>query len=112
MGDLQIASFCLARGRIFFVWFSAQDVIPLRVGALRRDHMSIDMVPAYPPRESARKEHHAVTCYDPFHVVQLVTTALDKVRRSVWQDLRELPDQEATKRLKGARWALLENPVT
>jgi transposase len=51
-----------------------------------------------------------VICYDPFHVVQLVTTALDKVRRSVWQDLRKLPDQEAAKRFKGARWALLKNP--
>ena len=42
--------------------------------------------------------------------MQLVTTALDKVRRSVWQDLRKLPDQEAAKRFKGARWALLKNP--
>ena len=73
--------------------------------------MSMDMGPAY--EKSARKEHHAVNaviCYDPFHVVQLVTTALDKVRRSVWQDLRKLPDQEAAKRFKGARWALLKNP--
>jgi transposase len=73
--------------------------------------MSMDMGPAY--EKSARKEHHAVNaviCYDPFHVVQLVTTALDKVRRSVWQDLRTLPDQQAAKRFKGARWALLKNP--
>jgi transposase len=73
--------------------------------------MSMDMGPAY--EKSAKKERHAVNaviCYDPFHVVQLVTTALDKVRRSVWQDLRKLPDQEAAKRFKGARWALLKNP--
>ncbi len=73
--------------------------------------MSMDMGPAY--EKSAKKEHHAVNaviCYDPFHVVQLVTTALDKVRREVWQDLRKLPDQEAAKRFKGARWALLKNP--
>jgi len=73
--------------------------------------MSMDMGPAY--EKSARKERHAVNaviCYDPFHVVQLVTTALDKLRRSVWQDLRKLPDQEAAKRFKGARWALLKNP--
>ncbi|MGH9072247.1 MAG: ISL3 family transposase, partial [Acidimicrobiales bacterium] len=73
--------------------------------------MSMDMGPAY--EKSARKPGHAtnaVICYDPFHVVQLVTTALDKVRRSVWQDLRKLPDQGAARRFKGARWALLKNP--
>ncbi|MGH9302086.1 MAG: ISL3 family transposase [Acidimicrobiales bacterium] len=73
--------------------------------------MSMDMGPAY--EKSARKSGHAtnaVICYDPFHVVQLVTTALDKVRRSVWQDLRKLPDQGAARRFKGARWALLKNP--
>jgi len=73
--------------------------------------MSMDMGPAF--EKSARKDQHAVNaviCYDPFHVVQLVTTALDKVRRGVWQDLRKLPDQEAAKRFKGARWALLKNP--
>ncbi|WP_210420052.1 hypothetical protein, partial [Mycobacterium helveticum] len=31
----------------------------------------------------------------------LVTTALDKVRRSVWQDLRKLPDQQAARRFQG-----------
>ncbi len=73
--------------------------------------MSMDMGPAY--EKSAKQERHAVNaviCYDPFHVVQVVTTALDKVRRSVWQDLRKLPDQEGAKRFKGARWALLKNP--
>jgi len=73
--------------------------------------MSMDMGPAFD--KSARKANHAVNaiiCYDPFHVVQLVTTALDRVRRSVWQDLRKLPDQTAARRFKGARWALLKNP--
>ena len=74
--------------------------------------MSMDMGPAY--EKSARKDGHAVNaviCYDPFHVVQLVTTALDKVRREVWRDLRTLPDQDAARRFKGARWALLKNPT-
>jgi transposase len=74
--------------------------------------MSMDMGPAY--EKSARKPGHAtkaIICYDPFHVVQLVTTALDKVRRGVWQDLRQLPDQDAARRFKGARWALLKNPT-
>ncbi|MGH7746996.1 MAG: ISL3 family transposase, partial [Candidatus Dormibacteria bacterium] len=73
--------------------------------------MSMDMGPAY--EKSARKPDHAVNaviCYDPFHVVQLVTSALDKVRRQVWQDLRKLPDQQVARRFKGARWALLKNP--
>ncbi len=73
--------------------------------------MSMDMGPAY--EKSARKPGHAtkaIICYDPFHVVQLVTAALDKVRRQVWQELRLLPDQDAARRFKGARWALLKNP--
>lgn len=53
----------------------------------------------------------AVICADPIPVVQLVTRALDQVRRSVWQDLRKLPDQQAAKRFTGARWALLKNPT-
>jgi transposase len=74
--------------------------------------ISMDMGPAF--EKSARAEGHArkaVICWDPFHVVQLVTTALDKVRREVWQDLRMLPDQDAARRFKGARWALLKNPT-
>ena len=73
--------------------------------------ISMDMGPAF--ESSARKPGHAtraVICYDPFHVVQLVTGALDKVRREVWQDLRKLPDQQAARQFRGARWALLKNP--
>jgi transposase len=73
--------------------------------------MSMDMGPAY--EKSARKPGHAtkaIICYDPFHVVQLGTKALEKVRRSVWQQMRTLDDQSLAKRFKGARWALLKNP--
>jgi len=80
-----------------------------RSGAI--EAMSMDMGPAY--ENSARKPGHAtqaVICYDPFHVVQLATAALDKVRRGVWQDLRKLPDKDMARRFKGARWALLKNP--
>jgi transposase len=73
--------------------------------------MSMDMGAAF--EKSARKEGHAtkaVICFDPFHVVQAGTKALEKVRRSIWQDLRTLPDQDAARRFKGARWALLKNP--
>ena len=73
--------------------------------------MSMDMGPAF--EKSARKPKHAtkaVICFDPFHVVQAGTKALEKVRRGVWQDLRKLPDQDVAHRFKGARWCLLKNP--
>ncbi|MGH8913361.1 MAG: ISL3 family transposase [Acidimicrobiia bacterium] len=73
--------------------------------------MSMDMSPAF--LKSATAEGHAtkaIICYDPFHVVQLATKALDKVRRATWQELRQLPDKDAARRFKGARWALLKNP--
>jgi transposase len=73
--------------------------------------MSMDMGPSF--EKSARKPGHAtkaVICFDPFHVVQAGTQALEKVRRQVWQDLRQLPDKDAARRFKGARWCLLKNP--
>ena len=72
----------------------------------------MDMGPAF--EKSARADGHAtkaIICYDPFHVVQLVTTALDKVRREVWQELRKLPDKDAAHKFKGARRVLLKNPT-
>lgn len=62
--------------------------------------------------KSARKPGHAtkvVICFDPFHVIQAGTHTLEKVRRQVWQDLRQLPDHDAARRFKGARWCLLKN---
>ncbi len=73
--------------------------------------ISMDMSPAF--LKSATAEGHAtkaIICYDPFHVVQLATKALDTVRRATWQELRRLPDQRMARRFKGARWALLKNP--
>ncbi|MGV1080927.1 MAG: ISL3 family transposase [Candidatus Nanopelagicales bacterium] len=71
--------------------------------------VSMDMGPAYDKSVRAHAPQ-AVICYDPFHVVQLATKALETVRRQVWQQMRKLPDQTAAKRFKGARWALLKNP--
>jgi len=45
----------------------------------------------------------------PFHVIKLVTDALDSVRRQVWQSARRYPDKAIAKKYKGARWALLKN---
>jgi transposase len=77
----------------------------------RLEAVSMDMGAAF--NKSVRAEGHApqaVICIDPFHAVQLVTAALDVVRRAAWNDLRQMPDQGAAKRFKGARWALLKRP--
>ena len=52
----------------------------------------------------------AVVCADAFHLVKLVTDALDEVRRDLWNTLRRLPDPRFARDFKGARWALLKNP--
>jgi transposase len=72
--------------------------------------MSMDMGPAF--EASAEKDGHATKaaiCFDPFHLVQLAAAALEKVRRSVWQDLSKLADQDCARKFKGSRWALLKN---
>ena len=52
----------------------------------------------------------AIRCLDPFHVVQWATKALDKVRRQVWNDLRDSALPHAARLLKHARWAMWKNP--
>lgn len=77
----------------------------------RIEAVSMDMSAGY--AKSVAKPGHAPTatiCYDPFHVVQLATKALDTVRREVWNDMRRV-DLTAAKRFKGARWVLLKNPT-
>lgn len=72
--------------------------------------VSMDMSASY--AKSVKKDSHApkaIICYDPYHVVALATRALDKVRRSVWQDMRAM-DETAARQFKGARWCLLKNP--
>lgn len=53
---------------------------------------------------------NAVLCLDPFHVVQWATKALDEVRRSTWNKLRETGRPDLAHTLKHARWALWKNP--
>ena len=43
---------------------------------------------------------------DPY----LANQALDEVRRDYWNELRSLADQDAARRFKDARWALLKAP--
>ncbi len=73
--------------------------------------VSLDLGPAF--IKSVTAEGHApqaVVCADPFHLVKLVSDALDEVRRDLWQQLRRLPDNRWAKDFKGSRWALLKNP--
>jgi transposase len=79
--------------------------------AAQIEAVSMDMGAAF--NKSVRAPGHApqaTICIDPFHAVKLVTDALDVVRRAAWNELRQLPDQGAAKRFKGARWALLKRP--
>jgi len=50
----------------------------------------------------------ALICLDPFHIMVWVTKALDGVRRKLW---RELQASGKGSQIKGARWALLKNPL-
>jgi transposase len=52
----------------------------------------------------------AVICIDPYHVVQLANKALDEVRRTYWNELRRVGDQQAARRFKDSRWSLLKKP--
>ena len=78
-------------------------------GAERIEAVSMDLGPAY-AKAVRERAPDAVICFDPFHVIALATTALDSVRRQVWQSARRLPDQALANTFKGARWALLKNP--
>lgn len=73
--------------------------------------VSLDLGPAY--LKSVRAEGHApqaIVCADVFHLVKLVGDALDEVRRQLWNELRQLPDDRWAKAFKGSRWCLLKNP--
>ena len=52
----------------------------------------------------------ASLCLDPYHVVALASSALDEVRREVWQQARRVGDKTGARWLKGARWALWKRP--
>jgi transposase len=52
---------------------------------------------------------NATICLDPFHVVQWATSALDKVRRAIWNQTRRSGQKAEATELKGSRWVLLRN---
>lgn len=49
----------------------------------------------------------ALVVYDRFHVMQLLSQAVDEVRRS---EMRACTDPQAKSAIKGTRWSLLKNP--
>ena len=65
---------------------------------------------AWIERVVARRCPRATLCMDPFHVVAWATEALDSVRREVWNTARRSRETELAKDLKGARFALTEEP--
>jgi transposase len=61
----------------------------------------MDLGPAFAKTASVRVPN-AVLCFDPFHVVNLATDALEAVRRQAWQSARRYPDKRIAPRFKGA----------
>jgi transposase len=57
----------------------------------------------------AAKAPDAIICLDPFHIVSWATDALDEVRRSEWNTLRNAGGATAAKAIKGLRFLLLRN---
>jgi len=58
----------------------------------------------------AERAPQAIRCVDPFHVVMLATSALDDVRREVWNEARRQGNLGLARELKGARFAVWKNP--
>ena len=75
----------------------------LKRRGIQLELVTSDMSAAYilAVKENASEAIHV---YDKFHVVQLVNEAVDKVRRSVWNQETDL---EKRKLIKGTRWMLL-----
>lgn len=71
--------------------------------------VSMDMGGAF---AKATRDHvpHARQCIDPFHVIQLANQAIDKLRRQVWNQYRDLRLHSAAW-MKHTRWALLKDPT-
>jgi transposase len=73
--------------------------------------VSMDMGAAF--EKSARKEGHAtkaVICFDPFHVVQAGTQALEKVRRQVWTGSAPTPRPGRRSPVQGRAVVSVEEP--
>lgn len=83
-----------------------EEIGPERCQAIQL--VSMDMSEAY-IQTARRYVPQAQIVFDRFHVQQLVSEAVDKIRREDWRRQREIQEEEA-KEIKGMRWALLKNP--
>jgi transposase len=70
----------------------------------RIEAVSVDLYGGW-PQAIRRHARRAAICADPFHVVALVTDALDTLRRQDWQRLRK-DDPERARWFKGTRFLL------
>jgi transposase len=77
--------------------------------ASRLTAVSMDMTGGY-ARSVREYAPQAEIVIDNYHVCQLATKALDEVRREHWNELRHAGDEDAAKKFKADRWALLKNP--
>jgi transposase len=75
-----------------------------RARCAQLEAVSVDLHGGW-PAVIARHAPQAAVCADPFHVVALVTDALDTLRRQDWQRLRQ-EDPERAKWFKGTRFLL------
>ncbi|MGH2792246.1 MAG: ISL3 family transposase [Actinomycetota bacterium] len=88
--------------------------------------VSLDMGSAY-AKATTEEASHVTQCVDPFHVIQLANTAIDKARRRAWNVERRTnpkstrprgrprkgsppPEPDRSRWVKHARWALLKDP--
>ena len=62
--------------------------------------------------DSSVKEHlpNAGRVLDSFHIVSWMSDALDKARKRLWNQARHDGDENAAKRMRGVRYAVLKNP--
>lgn len=73
--------------------------------------VSMDMGPAF--AKSVRAEGHApqaAICIDPFHVVALMTKALDEVRPPLWQQVRQARRHRLRQTVQGGEVGAAETP--
>ncbi len=75
-----------------------------RARCAQLEAVSVDLHGGW-PAVIARHAPQAAICADPFHVVALVTDALDTLRRQGWRGLRQEDPERATW-FKGARFLL------
>jgi len=81
-----------------------KELGPTRLAQLQT--ATIDMAAGY-IKAFEEAAPHVEIVFDRFHVQQLASDAVDKVRREQW---RELQDTEEGQAIKGSRYVLLKNP--